>query len=149
MATVLITSATSPAFAQKGKPAPAVEYGTCNRAWYLSTLASATVVLQMNDGTSTTALGLQKLVVGRSYEGFGKINFYSGVAGDPYFWTLRFPPKSLKVTSVLAAQWTIEWAPTTNPTYATLQCTTAKKGPTVIADDSLWVMPFMITVTVQ
>jgi hypothetical protein len=126
---------------------PATDYGRCDRGLYLHTVASTNVVLQMNDGTSTTALGLLKLVVGRSYEGFGKINFYSGTSGDPYFWTLRFPPKSLTVTRVLAAEWTIEWAPTTSPTYAMLQCTTATKGRTVIADDSEWVMPFKITVT--
>jgi hypothetical protein len=126
---------------------PAVDYERCDRGSYLSMVASTNVVLQMNDGTSTKALGLQNLEVGRSYEGFGKINFYSGTSGDPYFWTLRFPPKSLKVTRVLAAEWTIEWAPTTNPTYAMLQCTTATKGRTVISDDSEWVVPFKITVT--
>jgi hypothetical protein len=124
---------------------PVTDYGTCHRSWYFATLESTNVTLQMNDGTSTTAVGLTNLAVGRAYFGFGKINFDSGVPGDPYFWTLRFPAQSLKVTRVSTTQWTIEWAPATSSISATLQCTTNKK-PTVIADDSEWVMPFMITV---
>jgi hypothetical protein len=125
---------------------PSVDYGSCNRPTWLGTgVASRHLSLQMNDGTSTTALGLLQLAIGSAYSGFGKINFYSGVTGDPYFWTLRFPPNSLTVTRLSATQWTIEWTPGNNSTYATLQCTTNKR-PTVIADDSEWQMPFKIVV---
>ncbi len=114
----------------------------------MATIASADLLLQMNavDPTLTTALGLLNLTSGQSYNGFGKINFHTGLAGDPYFWTLRFPPKSLIVTRLSDTEWTIEWAPIEPGVVATLQCTTIKR-PTVITDDSEWVMPFKITVT--
>jgi hypothetical protein len=126
---------------------------TCNRGRWLGTsLDAAQVILGLNAVNSAGAVvGLQSLTsVGASAPGTGTINFYSGTTGDPYFWTLRFN-KNVRVTrtGVKATQgadtWTIEWNQQPGG-YATLQCTTIKR-PTVIADDSTWVMPFKITVT--
>jgi hypothetical protein len=129
--------------------APTTDWGTCNRGhWLGADVAAAQVTLGLNAIDSKGAVvGLQSLSsVGASARGTGTINFYSGISGDPYFWTLRFN-KDVKVTRTGAAPdtWTIEWDQLQG-VYATLQCTTIKK-PTVIADDSTWMMPFKITVT--
>jgi hypothetical protein len=134
--------------------APTTDWGTCNRGFWLGAdVAAAEVTLGLNALDSKGAVvGLQSLTsAGASARGSGTINFYSGISGDPYFWTLRFNKQVLVTRTVVSpATWTIEWDQLAGPplVYATLQCTTIKK-PTVIADDSTWVMPFKITVTAK